>query len=335
MFGCDQKKVPIVGITSPLDPIPYGTATTFSWITEGDVDYVTIDGLGVENSGSYTTQILYTNRDFTLVAHGPYGTTTKVITIIIGEPIIITSFAGSNGIITPLGAVKVAKGDEKIFRIAAYNGYFVDSLIIDGLGTKIPSATADISYKFSSISADHTIRTTFRKKESYKITSSASANGVISPLGEISVTEGQTKTFQTTANELCSLQKYVVDGVDVNPASSYTFSEINASHTIDAVFKKELEWYLLKITWVMDSMYIDDRIYYVPGSEILNFSSDGTYTRFWSNQTYHREWSLDKTTTPPTLKNAAGLCAINVLNEQKMVITTPDKVIEVYHGVPK
>lgn len=251
----------------------------------------------------------------------------------------ISASCGQNGTISPSGDVSIVKDQDKTFEIVANDEYFVDSLIIDGVGTKTSSATAGITYKFSSISDNHTISVTFRKKESYKIISSASANGVISPLGEVDVTEGQTKTFQTTANEFCSLQKYVVDGVDVNPASSYVFSEISSDHTINAVFKKELEWYLLKITWVRDSLYVDDHRNYVPGSEILNFSADGTYTKFWNNLMLNRTWSLDKTTIPPTLRVDYGPCKIEVLNETKMVISYQyngsAKETYVYHGVLK
>ena len=74
----------------------------------------------------------------------------------------------------------------------------------------------------------------------YTITSSAGANGAISPLGLIPVAAGGSQTFTITPNFAYQIADVLVDGVS-NPgavtAGSYTFSNVTANgHTIAASF---------------------------------------------------------------------------------------------------
>ncbi len=71
----------------------------------------------------------------------------------------ITSSAGPNGTISPLGSVIVNHGSNQQFIITPNAGFYVDSLIVDGV--KTDSTT---SYTFYNVTANHTIRAVFAYK---------------------------------------------------------------------------------------------------------------------------------------------------------------------------
>ena len=71
----------------------------------------------------------------------------------------------------------------------------------------------------------------------YTITSSAGANGSISPSGSVSVTSGSNQTFTITPSAGYDVDTVLVDGVSVGSVTTYTFSNVTAAHTISATFK--------------------------------------------------------------------------------------------------
>ena len=80
----------------------------------------------------------------------------------------------------------------------------------------------------------------------YTVTASAGTGGTISPIGNISVTTGSSKTFTVTAKDGYVVSDVLVDGKSVGAVGSYTFTNVTASHTISAVFIKSerLPYYL-------------------------------------------------------------------------------------------
>lgn len=73
----------------------------------------------------------------------------------------------------------------------------------------------------------------------YTITASAGANGSISPSGAVSVEEGGSKTFTISPSSGYVIDTLKVDGMEVTATTSYTFSDVNANHTIEVTFKQE------------------------------------------------------------------------------------------------
>lgn len=71
----------------------------------------------------------------------------------------------------------------------------------------------------------------------YTITTSAGANGSISPSGNVIVDIGNSPTFTITPNSGYQIDKVIVDGMDQGAVSSYTFYFVSANHTISATFK--------------------------------------------------------------------------------------------------
>jgi uncharacterized repeat protein (TIGR02543 family) len=69
----------------------------------------------------------------------------------------ITSTAGLNGTIAPLGSTPVAYGDSLQFTITPSSGYQVDSVSVDGVSVGAPT-----SYTIQNIAAPHTIDAEFK-----------------------------------------------------------------------------------------------------------------------------------------------------------------------------
>jgi hypothetical protein len=61
-------------------------------------------------------------------------------------------------------------------------------------------------------------------------------HGQISPDGAVSVVCGSDQTFTLTPDDCYHVLDIVVDGVHVGPAASYTFTNVQANHTIEAYF---------------------------------------------------------------------------------------------------
>ena len=77
-------------------------------------------------------------------------------------------------------------------------------------------------------------------ESTFPITSSAGANGSISPLGITNVAVGgNSPAFSITANPGFHVADVLVDGVSVGAVTSYTFNTVIAPHTIAATFASD------------------------------------------------------------------------------------------------
>ncbi len=73
------------------------------------------------------------------------------------------------------------------------------------------------------------------------LTASVSADGSISPSGKVTVNYGTSQSFTITPFAHYHVADVVVDGRSVGPMSTYTFTELTASHTIRAIFAVDQE----------------------------------------------------------------------------------------------
>ena len=142
----------------------------------------------------------------------------------------LTASAGANGAISPSGAVSVNHGDGATFAITANAGYHIADVLVDGV-----SVGAVTSHSFTSVTAPHTISATFAIN-TYTITSSAGANGAISPSGAVAVNQDGSQTFTITPAAGYRVAGVLVDGVSVGAVRSYTFNNVTGNHTISVSF---------------------------------------------------------------------------------------------------
>jgi hypothetical protein len=77
-----------------------------------------------------------------------------------GDTLTITATAGPNGAISPSGAIQVFRGNDQSFSFTPDAGYYVDSVIVDG----ILLGSSPSSYTFDSVLVNHTIRVSFTTK---------------------------------------------------------------------------------------------------------------------------------------------------------------------------
>ncbi len=145
----------------------------------------------------------------------------------------ITASAGSSGSISPAGNLVVNYGSSQTFTFTPNTGYYIDSLIVDGV-----RQTSASSYTFSSVTANRTIRATFKLYQ-YTITASSGSNGSLSPSGNVVVNYGSNQTFTFTPNTGYYVDSLIVDGVQQTSASSYIFNSVTANHTIRVTFSNQ------------------------------------------------------------------------------------------------
>lgn len=104
----------------------------------------------------------------------------------------------------------------------------------------------------------------------YTITASAGQGGSISPAGAVRVAKGNDKTFVITADTGYTVSQVLVDGKDVGAVTTYTFENVRAAHTIQAVFTRS------KVPAGLNST---DHVAYVHGYEDGTVRPEGKITR--------------------------------------------------------
>jgi predicted ester cyclase len=203
---------------TPSVSVNYGFNQHFSIVpnTGYHVDSLIVDGIKVTTDTQYT----FTNVTTLHTIRVTFAINTYVI----------SSSAGANGSISPTPSVTVNYGASQHFSVMPNTGYYVDSLIVDGV-----KVTSDTQYTFTGVAAAHTIRATF-SINSYTISSSAGANGAISPTPSVSAIYGGSQHFSIVPNAHYHVDSLIIDGVKVASDTQYTFSGISSSHSIRVTF---------------------------------------------------------------------------------------------------
>jgi hypothetical protein len=111
----------------------------------------------------------------------------------------------------------------------------------------------------------------------YIITASSDTHATINPSGNVPVANGSSQTFTFTARSGYMINKVLVDGSMVNNTSPYTFTNIQANHTI-SVSTSAITY---QITSIADSHSTIDP----SGSITANYSSSQSYT-YYANTGY-------------------------------------------------
>jgi Pentaxin family. len=153
-----------------------GTTATISWATDKNatstvrygtsINYNLASSSNIYASSSPSHSITLRNLATSTVYHFQIGstdiygnrvTTSDYTFTTLTPTYTITSSAGSNGTITPLGATVKNFGDSQSYTIATSTGYHIATILVDGSSVSTSSA----SYTFSSIRANHNIAVTF------------------------------------------------------------------------------------------------------------------------------------------------------------------------------
>ncbi|MDR3686693.1 MAG: cell wall-binding repeat-containing protein, partial [Coriobacteriia bacterium] len=142
----------------------------------------------------------------------------------------IVPTAGAGGTITPGATQTVTVGGSATFSVESNTGYHLVDVLKDGV-----SIGASTSVTFSAVQADHTLSATFAI-DTFTLAPSAGAHGQISPSATQTVNYGTNTTFTITPDPGYHVAAVLVDGASVGAATSHTFSDVSANHTISATF---------------------------------------------------------------------------------------------------
>ncbi|GFO60717.1 hypothetical protein GMST_30420 [Geomonas silvestris] len=142
----------------------------------------------------------------------------------------LSASAGANGSVTPAGVTGVDYGTGQSYVITPATGFKVADVLVDG-----SSVGAVSSYRFNSVTANHSISATFTPIV-YLLNASAGANGSIAPAGQLSVNYGTSQAYVITPATGFKVADVQLDGTSVGAVTGYTLSEVTANHSIAATF---------------------------------------------------------------------------------------------------
>ena len=147
------------------------------------------------------------------------------------QTFIITSSAGTGGMITPVGSSSVKYDSSIKYTITPSAGFVLDTLFVNG--NKVDSIS---SYTFDTVTINKTISAKF-KVQTFTIISSAGTGGSISPSGTSFVKYDSSIKYTITPNLGFVIDTIFVNSLPVDSISSYTFNNVNSNNTIFAKFK--------------------------------------------------------------------------------------------------
>jgi len=95
---------------------------------------------------------------------------------------------------------------------------------------------ASWSYTYSTGMKNYKMNVQVSFVNEHEIVASAGEGGYIFPSGTTVIKRGESQTYTFTPEEGYKFSKLIVDGKEVLSVNSYTFNNVNANHTIEAVF---------------------------------------------------------------------------------------------------
>jgi hypothetical protein len=211
---------------------------------------------------------LFTSDNTTTCEAGVY-VDDVVIRASASQTFTISASAGANGSISPSGDVTVKKGEDQAFIITPDPGYQVGNVDVDGYPTD-----AVTQYTFTNVQSNHSIYALFdhspvtydlcfrsgdvaviedqtfnhtclvianvdhcNQEPHLNFHKASSANGSISPSGNVVIIEGEDQTFDITPDPGYQVANVNVDGSSVGAVTQYTFTNVQFDHTIHATFQ--------------------------------------------------------------------------------------------------
>lgn len=167
-----------------------------------------------------------------IVSETTVSTPPAIYTGVAGCYNVITASSNSNGTIAPSGSVRVyINNPNQTFNITPNSGYYIDSVLVNGVNNT--DAITSGTYTFTNITSAHTIRVVFKTN---LIAASSGSNGTITPSGSVPVALNANQLFTFTPNAGYFVDSLIVDGIKITSAPNYTFTGVNAPHTIRVTY---------------------------------------------------------------------------------------------------
>jgi hypothetical protein len=214
----------------PIFTLARGSSVIYYFVPDEGyhVDTVTVDGWPVAvdpDDDSYVFEKVDQNR-------------VVVATFALTKWTVAASKTG-NGTISPSGAQEVVEGEDVTFTITPDANNSISDVVVDGQSVGIKT-----SYTFDDVTEDHTIQAKFiADAVNYTITPSVTggSGGAITPFPLWVSPKGSSITFYFLPSVGYQVETVSVDGAPVDPSTyeddnSYTFSNVQADHTIAVSF---------------------------------------------------------------------------------------------------
>jgi hypothetical protein len=193
----------------------------------------------------------------------------------------VTSSAGANGSISPDGTTVVSSGGDLSFTASPNTGYQVDAWSVDGAEAQ----AGGTDFTLTNIQADQSVDVTFKLLE-FDISSSAGANGSISPDGTTTVTYGSDLGFTASPATGYQVDTWSVDGSEAQTGGdSFTLADIQADQGVDVTFKP-LEFDISSSAGSNGAIYPD-------GSKTVPYGDGQSFTAYPSMGYEVDKWSVD------------------------------------------
>ncbi|MDD3814608.1 MAG: hypothetical protein PHZ02_08175 [Desulfocapsaceae bacterium] len=210
------------GSISPAGSVTVDQGTDQEFTFTPDTNYhvadVIVDGISQGPLASYT----FTNvRE----RHSIYVTFDNKFTISISQE--------GAGTINPAGPeVQVVVGGNQQFTFSASTeGEAVTGVFVDGV-----LQGAEGSYTFSNVTADHSLLVTFGQPYTINAGTAPGQRGYIAPSGTIHLNPGDSQQFSIVADPGQAVADVLVDNISMGAIKSYTFSNVQSNHSIEATF---------------------------------------------------------------------------------------------------
>jgi hypothetical protein len=153
----------------------------------------------------------------------------------------ITGIAKPHGSIQPDGETKIRYNGSLTYDINADPGYRVQDVLVDGFSrfSLIPEPLKQFHYTFTNVVANHQIQAWFSPEAAHYFHIYTEWTGAIGTIyGPQLVDSGAWQLYRIVARPdfKVALIRLSVDGYPVDPASSYTFLNIQSDHVLKADF---------------------------------------------------------------------------------------------------
>ena len=248
----------IGGTIAPNGITSYNYGVSQDYVINAEVGY-TISGVLVNNVpvtvpvGSTTFTHTFSN----IIANNTISATFTINTYT------ITATTDANGTINPAGASTINYGSNQVYTIVPNAGYHILDVVVDGISMG-PIST----YTFANVMENHTIAATFAIN-TYTITAAINGAGTITPDGITTVNYGATQAYTIAAATGSILMDVIVDGISMGPIATYTFTDIDANHSIQAITNTAT--FTVTVNQPANGAI-------APGTQVVNYGATPTFT---------------------------------------------------------
>jgi hypothetical protein len=235
----------VTGFAATLVASPSADGTYTSWTpSTGTTHFTLVDESPCNGTTDYVSTTVVGNRDSYSVNVSGISNGSTITAVAITPCASRVSSGSGTGVLNVFYRLNGANSsDAGAYAITGTTPTALATTTFSSLSVvKSSTTTLEIGAVFTSgtkgarLSRMATVITYTPGPTSFSIVSSAGANGVISPNGTTTVPQGNNQTYTITPNTNYKIASLTIDGTSTTATSTYTFTNVQANHTISATF---------------------------------------------------------------------------------------------------